>query len=213
MQRRAKYLLIAVAAAVVVGLALERPLPAPAAPPPPTPNFSQERSSFPAALPERAGMSTAHGDGFAARSWAPPVAPPQPAVQASTPPAQPPMPYRFVGHLTRDGTKQHFLMKGDVLVPVNEGEILEGTYRVEAIAADEITLLYVPLGLQSRLALVSPVDNPAFAARASAPVANMPYTSPPVASQAPDSPSPGVTTGLRAAQLRGPRTQAGPITQ
>lgn len=212
MQGRAKYLLIAVAVVAIAALALERPLPTPGDPPIPARTFIQEQSHFPAALPERAGLSTPHGDVFGARSWAPPVAAPQPAVQVSTPPAPPPVPYRFVGHLTRDGTKQHFLMKGDVLLPVNEGEVLDGTYRVDAIAADEITLVYVPLGLQTRLALVSPVDNAASGARTSPPVVNvLPSTSPPIALQ-PPSPS-AVTAGLRAAQLRGPRTQAGSITQ
>lgn len=188
-------------------------MPTPGDPPIPAPTFIQEQSHFPARLPERAGMSKPHGDIFAAHSWAPSVPPPQPAVQVSTPPAPPPMPYKFVGHLTRDGTKQHFLMKGDVLLPVKEGETLDGGYRVEALAAEEITLLYVPLGLQTRLALTSPVDNPAFPARAAQPVANMPSTSSAVPSQAPDSSSSGVTTGIRAAQLRGPLTQLDPITQ
>jgi hypothetical protein len=104
-------------------------------------------------------------------------------------------------------------MKGDLLVPVNEGEVLEAAYRVEAIAADEITLLYIPLGLQTRLALASPLDNPAANVRASASATNaLPFTPSPMVPQESDSPS-AVTAGLRAAQLRGPRTQSGPVAQ
>jgi len=213
MQRRTTYFLIAAAATAVAAFALDAPQPAPPELLRHAPVAKQERSQLPAALPGRPLMSKPHGDVFAAWSWAPPATAPQPAVQVFTQPAPPPVPYRFVGHLTHDGTKQHFVMKGDVLVPVNEGETLDGVYRVEALTADEITLLYVPLGLRTRLALASPPETGPSAAQASAPAANiLPSASQPLASQGPESGSTG-TPRLRAAQLRGPRTQTGLITQ
>lgn len=206
-------MLIAVAATAIVAFALDVPQPAPPELPRHAPVASQERSQLPAALPGRPLMSKPHGDVFAAWSWAASAAAPQPAVQVFTPPAPPPVPYRFVGHLTHDGTKQHFVMKGDVLVPVNEGETLDGVYRVEGLTADEITLLYVPLGVRTRLALAITPENRVSSAQSSASAPNiLPSASQPIASHAPASAS-VVITGLRAAQLRGARTQPSPILQ
>lgn len=46
----------------------------------------------------------------------------------------------------QNGALQVFLSKGDTAIPIKQGEILDGTYRVEAIAEDRITLIYLPLG-------------------------------------------------------------------
>jgi hypothetical protein len=131
------------------------------------------------------------------------------------------MPYKFVGQLTREGAVQHFLAKGDVVLSVKEGETLDGAYRVEAIAAEEITLLYVPLGVRTRLSMASPTDRigPVDQARApaestvpSTPVAVIspappsPSAPPPVASQAVDA-ARTAASGTRAAHLRRERAQ------
>ncbi len=115
-------------------------------------------------------------------------------------------------------------MKGDAVLPVKEGETLDGAYRVEAIAADEITLLYVPLGILSRLSLASALDHGVQASAGavnSAPSASIPKPSPapPQSASLPAGPAPGpiaaqgpelprtAATGTRAAHLRRERTQ------
>lgn len=65
------------------------------------------------------------------------------------------MPYRVAGIVEHDGVAKIVLAKGDAVLAVEEGETLDGGYRVEAIGADEITLLYVPLGIRERLPLAA----------------------------------------------------------
>ena len=61
------------------------------------------------------------------------------------------MPYRFAGRVVREGVSQLLLAKENDVLPVREGDTLEGGYRVESIGAEDITLLYVPLGVRQRL--------------------------------------------------------------
>ena len=74
---------------------------------------------------------------------------------AATPgaPSAPPLPYRFAGRLVRDGTLQIFLARGDVAIPIKQGQILDGAYRVEAIGEDRVTLVYLPLNHKDSIAL------------------------------------------------------------
>jgi hypothetical protein len=112
------------------------------------------------AWPARAPLGKPRGDLFAS------PAPPSPVVaapQAPAKPVAPPMPYRVAGSIVREGVARWLLERGGEVFPVAEGETLEGGYRVESIGADEITLLYLPLGVHQRL----PFDT---AARVSGPV-------------------------------------------
>lgn len=140
----------------------------------------------------------------------------------------PPVPYRFVGHLIRAGSVQYFLAKGDNVFPVTHEELLEGTYRVKALSLDEVTLLYVPLGVVVQLARGSapaPVERSAALAHtpAPSPVPNVsqpvsgaalgPAVSTPAAQGGPavgletnDAPR-TAATGTRAAHLRRQRAQ------
>jgi hypothetical protein len=55
------------------------------------------------------------------------------------------MPYRFAGTLVQDGKLQVLLANGDTVIPVQQGETIDGGYRVELIGEDQITLIYLPL--------------------------------------------------------------------
>jgi hypothetical protein len=46
---------------------------------------------------------------------------------------------------------QLLLARENDVLPVQEGDTLEGGYRVESIGAEDITLLYLPLGVRQRL--------------------------------------------------------------
>ena len=104
-----------------------------------------------AALPERESIGRQKGELFGSRSWAPPPAPPKPAAKAVAepppppPPAPPPMPYRVAGQVVHDGSAQVVLAKGDRVITVREGQVLEDGYRVESIRADGVMLVYIPL--------------------------------------------------------------------
>lgn len=119
-----------------------------------------------AALPERAPLGAPKGALFA-----PPPRPPKPAPApvpvVETKPVPPAMPYRVAGKLTHDGVSRVVLVKGDRVLTVQQGDTLEGGYRVDTIGGDEITLVYEPLGTRERLAMAAGVP----AATPSAPAA------------------------------------------
>lgn len=56
------------------------------------------------------------------------------------------MPFRYMGRMQEDGGKiQVYLVKGDVLLTAKVGDTLDGTYKVQKIDRQEMTLLYLPL--------------------------------------------------------------------
>lgn len=96
-----------------------------------------------ATLPERPALGEPAGELFGSQSWQPP---PPKVVAAPAKPSAPPMPYRFAGKLVQNGQLQIFLSKGDIPIPIKQGEVLDGTYRVESIGENGVTLVYLPLG-------------------------------------------------------------------
>ena len=65
------------------------------------------------------------------------------------------MPYRYAGKLVQGGRQSVLLAKGDMVFPINEGETLDGAYRVESIGETQVTLMYLPLAREERI----PVDS------------------------------------------------------
>ena len=58
-----------------------------------------------------------------------------------------------------DGAARIVLARGDAVHIVQEGERLEGGYRVESIRSDRVTLIYEPLGTRNELPVL-PIDAP-----------------------------------------------------
>ena len=108
------------------------------------------------ALRERVPLGETPGALFESRAWQP-VGPQASAKPAA--PVVPPMPYRFAGKLLKDGKLQVFLSKGDATIPVQEGETLDGKYRVESIGEDRITLVYLPLKHKETIPVFSLIQN------------------------------------------------------
>jgi hypothetical protein len=153
------------------------------------------------AVPERRALGNARGVLFAAPP-APAVSKQQAQLSASAGVSAPgPVPYRFVGMVTRGSEVEYALAKGDVLFWVKEGETLDD-YRVEAITPGTVTLLYLPLGERTTLVLAAPPHNPSVAAPVPTPVATPDLDAPRLNTASPVEARPA----LRAAQLRGPRT-------
>lgn len=105
-------------------------------------------ASGPAAAASRA-VPSGDGQAFARLSWLPP--PPPPAAPPPPPPAPaptaPPLPFTFVG-MVEDGMgkPQAFLAKGDILLVVTVGQLLENnTYRVDSFDANQVVITYLPL--------------------------------------------------------------------
>jgi hypothetical protein len=63
------------------------------------------------------------------------------------------MPYRFAGKVIHDGVAKVVLANGDRVFTVEPGDRLDGGYRVDAIGADEVALVYESLGIREVLAL------------------------------------------------------------
>jgi hypothetical protein len=157
-------------------------------------------------MPERTDIGRPRADLFAPRSWSPPA--PAPVAQPAPAPAAPALPYKFAGKLVQDGAEQLFLSKGNVVLPVREGDTLDGAYRVESIDANRITLLYLPLGTRETISVSSAIGVHAQSAA-------KPFTPSVARAQGATQaagPTPAEQTGTRSAQLRweGPQNvQAG----
>ena len=126
-------------------------------------------------VPEKRSLGKTRGELFGA----PPPPPAPPPVVAVTPApvvaVAPPLPYRFAGRVRKGAEEEFLVSKGDLIIPVRPGDVLDGTYRVVAAKADGIELVYLPLGTSERVAVSSVLDvdppRPAIAAPALPPVA------------------------------------------
>jgi len=99
------------------------------------------------------------GQPFASLSWvAPPPPPPKPLVVVAAPPAAPvapPLPFAFVGLVEKGTPKpQAFLSKGDELLVVAMGDLLDGgNYRVDAVSPTQIVFVHLPTNTRQVITL------------------------------------------------------------
>ena len=94
------------------------------------------------------------GDPFQARSWAP--APDPEAVQRRLPPPRPqapPLPFAYMGKMVDGDATVVFLANEDRNYIARVGDTLDGTYRVERIADNELVVTYLPLKIKQTLPL------------------------------------------------------------
>ena len=97
---------------------------------------------------ERPHANSEVRDLFGARSWNPP--PPPPVVQKQlppTPPTAPPFPYGIAGSVADGNGLMVVFTKQNQDFVLRVGDVLEQTYRVDAIDAQSVALTYLPLGL------------------------------------------------------------------
>jgi hypothetical protein len=107
-------------------------------------------------LLNRAGQSGPRRDAFSPRGWQPPPPPPAPPaiVEPPPPPAAPALPFTFMGQFESPGEKiVYYLVEGDKLHTVTEGETINGTHRIEAVKGNQMDILYLPLSITQTLAL------------------------------------------------------------
>ena len=85
----------------------------------------------------------------------------EPAPQKTTPaiapkPAAPPFPYKYGGWVAVGGTlRVHYLQKGNEVIAINKGDVLDGVWRVDAVGEDRIEVSFVPGGQQLSMLLAS----------------------------------------------------------
>ena len=87
---------------------------------------------------------------FGRQDWTPPPPPPAPA-PPPPPPTAPPLPFTFIGKSVADGTWEVYLARGDRTYVVRDKALIDGTYRVDAIAPPVLTLTYLPLNQVQQL--------------------------------------------------------------
>jgi len=87
-----------------------------------------------------------NGGVFGRKDWTPPP-PPAPVVQAAPPPppSAPPLPFTFIGKSVGEGAWEIYLARGERTYVVHDKDVIDGTYRVDAIAPPVLTLTYLPL--------------------------------------------------------------------
>lgn len=97
-------------------------------------------------------------DAFATRSWYVPPPPPPPVVAAPPPkPTAPPLPFAYMGSYDdAEGPIVIMLVRNDRLYTVSEGDLIDGTYRVERIQNGAIEMTYLPLQEKQQLATGNP---------------------------------------------------------
>lgn len=124
--------------------------PAPASAPAPAPALLTLRQRH---APEPHGEANSRF--FAATSWAPPPPPPplQQAQLAPPAPVAPPLPFVVVGRQSLAGRDEVLLAQGERLLGVRAGTVIDGRYRVEAVDARVLTLVYLPLNQTQQLAI------------------------------------------------------------
>ena len=101
---------------------------------------------------------------FGVKSWyvPPPPPPPPPPAPVVVPvpviPTAPPLPFIFMGRMTEEDRVSVFLAKGERAYIVAEGDVIDGTYKLEKIQPRQVTLRYLPLDIAQTLALKDPYE-------------------------------------------------------
>ena len=93
-------------------------------------------------------------DVFGRRDWNPPP-PPPPASTVKPPPppppSAPPLPFTYLGKAAAAGSWEVFLAVGEKTYIVRDKMVIDGLYRVDAIAPPALTLTYLPLNQVQQL--------------------------------------------------------------
>lgn len=88
---------------------------------------------------------------FPRQSWVPP---PKPYIPPPPPPPKPPpLPFKYLGRWVEGGQLTVFLMQGEQPIPIKQGQVLSGTWRVDAITERQVRFTYLPLDMPSTLGI------------------------------------------------------------
>jgi hypothetical protein len=105
-------------------------------------------------LEERAALvaeGAAGDDAFGPRDWTPPKPAPPPPPPPPPPPSAPPLPFTFLGKAVANGEWEVFLARGSETLIVHNQTVIDGMYRIDAIAPPAMTLTYLPLNQVQQL--------------------------------------------------------------
>lgn len=89
---------------------------------------------------------------FGSQNWAPPPPPPDNRPPPPPPPpTAPPLPFTYLGKAVGEGSWEVYLARGDKTYNVRIKDVIDGVYRVDAIAPPMMTLTYIPLNQVQQL--------------------------------------------------------------
>jgi hypothetical protein len=90
---------------------------------------------------------------FQSQNWQPPPPPPAKAgpVMAAAPAAAPPVPFAYVGKAASDGEWEVYLVRANKIYVARKDTLIDGIYRVEAIAPPSMSITYLPLNQVQQL--------------------------------------------------------------
>lgn len=89
---------------------------------------------------------------FLGQNWNPPPPPPSTAPPPPPPPpSAPPLPFSYIGKAAADGAWEVFLARSDRTYVVRAQTVIDGVYRVDAIAPPMLTMTYLPLNQVQQL--------------------------------------------------------------
>lgn len=90
-------------------------------------------------------QGTGSGGGvFGVQNWTPPP-PPPPKPAPPPPPTAPPLPFTYLGKVLENGVWEVFLARGGETLIVRNAMVIDGVYRIDAIAPPSMTMTYLPL--------------------------------------------------------------------
>ena len=102
--------------------------------------------------PRRGANAGETGNAFESKSWYVPPPPPPPAKPLPPPPpTAPPLPFTYLGRYEDLAKPVIFLVRGDRVLTVSAGDVIEGTYRVDGIVGTTLGLTYLPLNIRKTI--------------------------------------------------------------
>ena len=110
-----------------------------------------------------AGSGKTVSNAFNPTSWY--VAPPRPPAPPPPPPppppipTAPPLPFTYLGRYEDPPKLVVMLANGNKLYTVSEGEVIDGTYRVDRITHAAVDLVYLPLNINQSISTIGAPEN------------------------------------------------------
>ena len=102
---------------------------------------------------KRGAVDKAEQNLFVAKSWYI-LPPPSPEVGKPVAPAAPRLPFAYMGKLQEEsGRLIVYLSKGEQTYSVSQGDVIDDTYRIDAIESGQIVMTYLPLTVQQTLSI------------------------------------------------------------
>lgn len=97
------------------------------------------------------------GNAFGATSWyVPPPPPPPPKPLPPPPPTAPPLPFSYLGLYQGAPGLVIMLVRGGLIYTVAVGDVIDNTYRIDAVEHGKVEITYLPLNIKQFISTGNP---------------------------------------------------------